>query len=200
MSLKPTRLVVSSILALSLSGCISTATIDTSSRPTHWAASINAQNNLHQIAPNLYRSEQPLKVDSVQLQQLKISTVVNLRQRHRDAIELAHSHMQLVHVPINTWSVNEQQIAEALWHIEQGQQTGNVLLHCYHGSDRTGVVTAMYRIIYQNWTIAEAQQEMKHGGFGFHPIWVNINWLFTPEKTENIRQLLEQKRQSFKSS
>ncbi len=48
---------------------------------------------------------------------------------------------------------------------EQNQQ--KVLLHCYHGSDRTGASVAMYRIIFQNWSTTDALAEMKHGGYGF---------------------------------
>ena len=47
----------------------------------------------------------------------------------------------------------------------------------------------MYRIIFQNWSTDDALNEMKHGGYGFHPIWRNIEALFTPE---NIRWIREQ--------
>ena len=43
------------------------------------------------------------------------------------------------------------------------QNDQRVLLHCYHGSDRTGASVAMYRIIFENWTIDDAVKEMKQG-------------------------------------
>ena len=182
-------------MAVSLSACISSTPLDTSQRPQQWAALINAQDNLYQVSPQLYRSKQPVQSDTATLQQLNIKTVINLRARNQDAVELTDSNFRLVHVPINTWSISSEQLAQALWHIEQAQQQGNVLLHCYHGSDRTGVVTAMYRIIYQNWPITDAQREMKYGGFGFHPVWVNIDQFFKPEKVEQIKQLIAQQRE-----
>lgn len=183
------------LMAVSLSACISSTPLDTSQRPQQWAALINAQDNLYQVSPQLYRSKQPVQSDTATLQQLNIKTVINLRARNQDAVELTDSNFRLVHVPINTWSISSEQLAQALWHIEQAQQQGNVLLHCYHGSDRTGVVTAMYRIIYQNWPITDAQREMKYGGFGFHPVWVNIDQFFKPEKVEQIKQLIAQQRE-----
>jgi protein-tyrosine phosphatase len=185
-------------MAASLSACISTTPLDAHVRPQHWASVVNKQTNLYQVSPQLYRSEQPLKADTAALQQLNIKTVVNLRARNKDAVELAESNMKLVHVPINTWSITSEQLAQALWQIEQAKPQGNVLLHCYHGSDRTGLVTAMYRIIYQNWPIADSQREMKYGGFGFHPVWVNIDQFFTAEKVTQIQQLISRYREQDK--
>ncbi|RYZ83219.1 MAG: hypothetical protein EOO68_33290 [Moraxellaceae bacterium] len=94
-----------------------------------------------------------------------------------------------------TWShaIQDQQIAQALMAIEHGSQQGNVLVHCQHGSDRTGLVIAMYRIIYQHWPIEHAKQEMKQGGFGFHPIWVNIDGFFSPQHVQTISHLIAQR-------
>ncbi len=37
------------------------------------------------------------------------------------------------------------------------QKNQKVLIHCYHGSDRTGASVAMYRIIFEDWTIEAAK-------------------------------------------
>ena len=39
------------------------------------------------------------------------------------------------------------QIADVLPTIRERQKEGAVLVHCYHGADRTGLVVAMYRVI-----------------------------------------------------
>lgn len=49
-----------------------------------------------------------------------------------------------------------------------------MLIHCQHGADRTGLVSALYRMVYQGWTREQALDELQHGGYGFHPIWQNI--------------------------
>jgi protein tyrosine/serine phosphatase len=49
-----------------------------------------------------------------------------------------------------------------------------VFVHCEHGSDRTGVCIASYRIAVQGWSKADAAREMTAGGYGFHDIWENL--------------------------
>ena len=49
-----------------------------------------------------------------------------------------------------------------------------VLVHCQHGSDRTGTMVAIYRIAYEGWSKEEATNEMINGGYGFHPMWQNL--------------------------
>jgi tyrosine-protein phosphatase SIW14 len=41
-----------------------------------------------------------------------------------------------------------------------------VLIHCRAGLHRTGCVTAIYRMEYENWSVAQALQELKGHGFG----------------------------------
>jgi protein tyrosine/serine phosphatase len=43
-----------------------------------------------------------------------------------------------------------------------------VLVHCWHGSDRTGAVVATYRMVFQDWTREAAIDELINGGYGFH--------------------------------
>ena len=163
-----------------------------SDRPGHWAESVSIKDNLFRVTDNLYRGEQPLSDDLPWIRELNIRTVVNLRTSRRSEKELAGSNLRLVQVPMHAWSISDQQVAMALAQIRIGQKQGNVLLHCYHGSDRTGLVVAMYRIIYQNWSIDEAKKEMKEGGYGFHSVWVNINSFFEPNRIDRIRQLAKQ--------
>jgi protein tyrosine/serine phosphatase len=52
--------------------------------------------------------------------------------------------------------------------------SGPVLIHCWHGADRTGVVAAVYRMALQGWDKDAARHEMFRGGFGYHTLWRNI--------------------------
>ena len=104
---------------------------------------------------------------------------------------LAEQNFKLVHIPINTWAMDRNDLLDVMKAIQTAkQQDQKVLIHCYHGSDRTGASVAMYRIIYENWTIDDALNEMKHGGYGFHPIWGNIEKLFSPENIKWMREQL----------
>ena len=49
-----------------------------------------------------------------------------------------------------------------------------IFVHCRHGADRTGMMSALYRIKHDGWSKQEAIDEMVHGGLGFHSIWTNL--------------------------
>ncbi len=42
-----------------------------------------------------------------------------------------------------------------------------VLLHCRAGLHRTGRLTAIYRMEYENWSVGEALRELRANGYGF---------------------------------
>lgn len=47
---------------------------------------------------------------------------------------------------------------------------GPVFVHCSHGSDRTGYLTALWRVQHDHWSIAEAAIEMFQYGFLVHKL------------------------------
>ncbi|MDB4461879.1 protein-tyrosine phosphatase family protein, partial [bacterium] len=53
-----------------------------------------------------------------------------------------------------------------------------VLVHCLHGSDRTGAMCAAYRVVVEGWSMEDAIRERKSGGYGHHKIWSNLErWI-----------------------
>ena len=79
-----------------------------------------------------------------------IKTIFNLRQYHSDNNETKGADLQLYHANMNTRCINDQHVIEALKIIRDASTP--VLVHCWHGSDRTGLMVAMYPIVFQNWT------------------------------------------------
>lgn len=130
--------------------------------------------NLYRVTPQFYRSAQFSKSQVTELEDLSIRTSIDLRELHSDAIDLKGSHIQQVRVRMNTWKITNQEVIAALVAIHRAEATGPVLVHCQHGADRTGLITAMYRIVYQGWTKDAALDELLHGGYGYHPVWRNI--------------------------
>lgn len=163
------------------------------SRPKNWATMIKADANLHKVDRHLYRSEQPISDDKKTIEDLGIKTIINLRyfDRNDNQKVFADKQIKLINNPILTFKVKPIDIAKALYAIKQEQQNGAVLLHCYHGADRTGIVVAMYRIIYQNWAITDARTEMKQGGFGYHSVWKNLDNLLTEDGVNQVKAELE---------
>jgi protein tyrosine/serine phosphatase len=146
-------------------------------RDAKWAKPLQLDGvpNLNQVAPNLYRAAQPTDVGFKAAEQnLKIQTVINLRESQNDTALLKGTQISEQSVPMNALNITNAQIIAALKLIKAGQAKGPVLVHCKHGADRTGVVIAMYRILYQGWTKQQAIDEMEHGGYNFHSIFFNI--------------------------
>ncbi len=184
-----TKYLVMLSLCISVSGCMTTPGLPETERPQHWGQSMQPEHNFYQISKTIFRSEQPDQNLVQSLKAQKIDVIINLRSRNQDLKKLSNLGFELVHIPIHTWAIDREdllKVMQQIQHAEQNQQ--KVLLHCYHGSDRTGASVAMYRIIFQNWSTADALAEMKYGGYGFHPIWQNIEPLFRPENIRWIQQ------------
>ena len=159
--------------------------------PMKWATPVKQDANLYRLDDKLTRS------DAAAVQSLGIKSVINLRFFDRDDNEtaLSGSGIALFNKPLLTWRIKPKHIAETLYLIEQRQKQGPVLIHCYHGADRTGLISGMYRVIYQNWPIEEAKREMQQGPYGYHSIWRNIANMFTEEKVAKVREELARIRQ-----
>lgn len=160
-------------------------------RHPEWAQEVHRAANLYRVSPTLYRSARLRKDDVKRLQELGIKTVVSLRAFHSDAVVLKGSGIATVRVPINTWAISDLNVAAALKAVRRAEQDGPVLLHCLHGADRTGLVTAMYQVIYLGRSKQDALAELKSGGYGFHTVWRNIETYLRVVDVEAMRARLE---------
>lgn len=145
-------------------------------RPTQWAQSVPGVTveNLHRVTPVFYRSAQFSQDDVAQLQKLGIKTVISFRAFNSDDKILMGSGIAIARIPINTWDIDDEEVVQALKALRQAEQEGPFLIHCQHGADRTGLISALYRVLYQGWSKEQALDEMKEGGYGFHSVWRNI--------------------------
>jgi protein tyrosine phosphatase (PTP) superfamily phosphohydrolase (DUF442 family) len=165
------------------------------SRPGHWADPLEATGveNLHRIAPTLYRSAQPRRADVAALQALGIRSVVSLRSFNDDAeVFRGVDGIALVRVAIDTWAIDDAKVLRALTAIDAALKRGPVLIHCLHGADRTGVVSAAYRMAVQGWSKEAAREEMLRGGYGYHTLWRNIPRYLDRFDPASMRRALEQ--------
>ena len=142
---------------------------------------INSPNfkNLYKVTTGIYRSDQPSKKGMEELEKLGIKTILNLRNHRNDNMESRKTALILRRVKINAWKMDYSQLVEALKIMKNSEKP--ILVHCLHGSDRTGAVIAGYRIAYENWTKEEAISEFREEKYGFHE-----------EMFPNILDLLEQ--------
>ncbi|OPA97066.1 protein tyrosine phosphatase [Pseudomonas fluorescens] len=134
-------------------------------RSPEWAQPVGDRFNLHQMTPTLYRSALPDSSALPVLQQLKIGTVINFLPES-DAPWLQTSDIKQVQLTYRTNHVDDSDVLAAIRAIQEAEANGPVLMHCKHGSDRTGLMAAMYRVVVQGWSKEEALNEMTQGGFG----------------------------------
>jgi protein tyrosine/serine phosphatase len=144
-------------------------------RPAQWAEPIALEGapNLHRITPLLYRSEQPTALGMKNLEKLGIRTVINLRYFNHDDDEVEGTSLRTERTKILTWRVDDRHVVEVM-RMMKDTAKGPFLIHCQHGADRTGLMSAMYRRIYLGWSAEDALRELTDGGYGYHSIWRNI--------------------------
>ncbi len=130
-----------------------------------WARPVDSSFKLFEMSPTLYRSALPSAGNLPLLQQLQVRTVVSL-SKDDDSPWLAHSGIQLIHIPLHADRVNDADVLRVLNTLQLAETRGPVLMHCKHGSDRTGLMAAMFRTVVQGWSKQEALSEMVNGGYG----------------------------------
>lgn len=157
-------------------------------RPAHWARPIASDNlrNFYQLDDRVYRSGQPDRKGFEELQRRGILTILNLRDNHSDDRKAKGLGLNLHRVEMEAGDIRMDDMIAALRIIRSSN--GPVLIHCWHGSDRTGAVSALYRIVFQNWTKEQAIDELKNGGYGYHSIYGNIPRFIQDASIEEIRQ------------
>lgn len=157
-------------------------------RPTDWSQKIELDglSNIYKVDEHVYRSEQPHSDEMMLLNEYGIKSVLNLRRVHNDNREAKGTNLTLHHVPINTWRMSYEDLVKSLVILQSSEKP--VLVHCIHGSDRTGCVIAAYRMIHYGWTKEEAIKELVEGGYGYHAKWFpNILELINSLDVEKLK-------------
>ena len=160
-------------------------------RPTNWSQKVQCSDfyNLYKVDGDLYRSEQPTSDGMKGLEVLGVKTVLNVRNIRGDKAEAKGTGLKLIHKRINTWTIAYQEALDGVKIIKDSPKP--VLIHCKHGSDRTGCIVAMYRMAFMNWSKADAIREFKEGGYGYHDkAFPNIIKLLEGIDIENLKSTL----------
>jgi protein tyrosine/serine phosphatase len=168
-------------------GLASAASATVAGRPEAWATPVSSEHlkNFYKIDDRLYRSAQPDKKGFQELKTLGIRNVLSFRDYHSDE-EGKDLGLNLYRVKMEAGNVKAEKVIEALRIIRNSE--GPVLIHCWHGSDRTGLIGAMYRIVFLGWSKDEAIDELMHGGYGYHSLYKNIPEFVRQADIEEIRK------------
>jgi protein-tyrosine phosphatase len=187
-----------------------------SERPAKWAKKVDVVGAFNAFWVEdgvLMRSSQPTAHGLGELKEKHgIKTIVSLRTTMSDAglakpgteviykiededfsLERAMSDvklagLRLVHIWFHPVYPTEHQVSEFV-RLVGDKANQPVLVHCRHGSDRTGTMCAAYRIVVQGWTKEEAIEEMTHGGYGFHyKYFQNLVFFLKSMHVERVRK------------
>jgi hypothetical protein len=114
------------------------------------------------ITTKLYRSAQPDAVGLADLIAMNVGTIFKLNEGNDD---LDYTGV-LIKRPLAGWSpwYDTKLIVGICDEIEAALQVHNVLVHCTHGRDRTGLVCAAYRLLFDKATYAVVQTERDNYG------------------------------------
>lgn len=167
---------LSSATLLSTSS-LTTRTLDLPSeeRPDHWADRLQVPGvpNLARVSPALYRGGQPTREGFEALQQLGIKTVVSLRTYGSDRRLAVQYGLDYEHIPIALWNPEYDELV-AIIRLATKEPQQPVYIYDERGTNRVGLVAAIYRVVVDDWSRQEAVREMLKGGYGMRPLWRNL--------------------------
>ncbi|HXF10565.1 MAG TPA: tyrosine-protein phosphatase [Desulfuromonadaceae bacterium] len=163
------------LIALLFFVAVSASAQVSTNRPADWAQPriVAGITNCYQVTSNLYRGAQPTAEGFKQLEAMGIKTVVSLRSFHSDEKKIAGTNLKSIRFEVKPWHGETEDVVDFL---KVMADTNNlpVFVHCQRGADRTGMMCAMYRIVFCGWSKEQAIDEMRHGGFEFSPAWENL--------------------------
>ncbi|MBX9568790.1 MAG: dual specificity protein phosphatase family protein [Candidatus Obscuribacterales bacterium] len=125
--------------------------------------------NFHEVTPFLYRGGQPGKDGYKALAEAGIKTVISFRwgkkivKTEKEAVQSLG--MTFISMPLCYWKAPDIKECEQFLQIVDAEKNWPVFVHCFHGSDRTGLLVAMFRLTRQSWKVDDAYVEMKKCGF-----------------------------------
>ena len=127
--------------------------------------------NFHRVNQDLYRGGQPSEDGLKHLRELGIKTVINLRdddeRADTEGAAALGAGLRYFNLPLASFHrPSDHEVAEILSVINEPDNQP-VFLHCKRGSDRTGIIVAVYRIDHDGWTGSQAKDEAKRFGLGF---------------------------------
>jgi len=183
--LKPRKLVIITVILLVFWGSVYA---EVRIRPEHWAQPVigSTLKNWYKIDDHLYRSEQPSADEFRVIYGFGIKAVLNLRTYHDDDFGATGTKLKLYRHKVSAGKIGYKDIVKALRIIKKEPRP--ILVHCLHGSDRTGAVCAAYRIVFHNWSKEQAVDELINGGYGFHSIFDNIPNLILEIDVEKLKR------------
>lgn len=151
---------------------------------------VHTPRNYHQVSDSLFRSGQPQRKSMKDLEKKGFKTILNLRNVMDDKQEIKGTQLRQIRVPMQAKKITHADILHTLQVIQASEKP--ILIHCLHGSDRTGAVCAAYRMVIQNWSKEKAINEFLDKKYGYNKGWFpNIISFLKELDVEKLRMELK---------
>jgi protein tyrosine phosphatase (PTP) superfamily phosphohydrolase (DUF442 family) len=127
--------------------------------------------NFHKVTDYLYRGGEPSPEGMMQLKEMGVKTLIDLRAK----TEAAHNEeelakklgMKYINMTMTSEAPTKKQVETLLATIDSAREKNEpVLVHCAHGSDRTGCMIGIWRVARDNWSFDDTYKEMRKYWFG----------------------------------
>ena len=123
----------------------------------------------HRLDEGYMRGSQPAHGGIETLAQLGVKTVVDLRSiyDHTDEVGVAaeRAGIRYYWLPMSVWNPPTDEQAKEFVSVVTDKSKGPFYVFCYDGLNRTGEMSAIYRIAQHKWTVEQALKEMDDWGF-----------------------------------
>jgi protein tyrosine/serine phosphatase len=130
----------------------------------------------YRVGERLYRSAQPREGGIKRLHELGINTVINLRgESARTRAQEAEARalgLNYFTVSLPNWGRPNDARVTRILEIINAPESGQVLIHCRSGVDRTGMIVAIHRMRDEGWTTQQALAEAERNGMRRIQFWM----------------------------
>lgn len=136
--------------------------------------------NFHEVHPFLYRSGEPTMKGLSQLKEQGFKTLIDLRapseQKFDEKEAASEFGFKYIRMVMTSAAPTKEQVDTLLSEIKKAQKdpaNGKILVHCAHGSDRTGCMIGIWRVTQEGWNYDDTYKEMRK--YWFTPKFVKLS-------------------------
>jgi protein tyrosine/serine phosphatase len=146
--------------------------------------------NFSRVNDFIYRSAQPNAYMIAWCNTIGIKSILNLREDRSDLPLLKSTTINYFNVKLIATRFTHADVVATLKIMQNAPKP--LLIHCKYGADRTGLVVAMYRIVFENWPKEKALSEITDSQYGFNSSFRNIPAYIKQVDIDSIKCMLEQ--------
>ena len=145
--------------------------------------------NFAKVSDALYRGGQPDAQGFAELKKMGVKTVVSLRTFDVDASRLKGLGLKYLHVSFKAPHPEDEDVIAFLQAVSD-PANHPVFVHCRRGTDRTGMMVAVYRMVVKGWSREQALAEMRR--MGFNEVWDAISDYIEELDVASLRKRLRE--------